>query len=279
MEPDTEGFGSTAQKLSSNPLGIIALFIVLVYAMAALVLGVAGGNLDANQRWPLVWFLVAFPMIVLAVFSWLVSKHHTKLYAPRDYPSEEGFFRALTPEEQREKLREEAREVTETSTRVTEAHGSAATAHAAEPGIEEAASRVFLAEGLVFRLLELEFGGSSQRQVGVGRDHGFDGVIISKGGPVFVEVKYISSPKADSIRRAVESIKRAANRIPRGSRFILAVVTEGLTEEQAARAKAKARELIADAGGAIDLRIYDIEALGSKFGVAVSTRPKPQADA
>ena len=30
-------FGSIAQRLARNPLGIIALFIVLVYGMAALV--------------------------------------------------------------------------------------------------------------------------------------------------------------------------------------------------------------------------------------------------
>lgn len=84
-------FGSVAKGLARNPLGIIALFIVLVYAFAALVVG-ASGNLQPNEREPLVWFLVLFPFIVLAVFAWLVSFHHDKLYAPSDFADEANFM-------------------------------------------------------------------------------------------------------------------------------------------------------------------------------------------
>ena len=82
-----DSFGKTARDLSRNPLGIIALFIVLVYAMAALVL-TQSSNLDSTQRWPLVGFLVLFPAIVLAVFYWLVSRHTPKLYAPGDFTNQ-----------------------------------------------------------------------------------------------------------------------------------------------------------------------------------------------
>lgn len=84
-------FGNIAKGLARNPLGIIALFIVLVYAFASLVVGVSG-NLQPNERAPLIWFLVLFPVIVLATFAWLVSRHHDKLYAPSDFVNEENFI-------------------------------------------------------------------------------------------------------------------------------------------------------------------------------------------
>ena len=86
-------FGDTAKGLARNPIGIIALFIVLIYGFASLVVGFSG-NLTVAERLPIVWFLVFFPVIVLAVFTWLVSQHHTKLYAPSDYKADESFIRA-----------------------------------------------------------------------------------------------------------------------------------------------------------------------------------------
>jgi tetratricopeptide (TPR) repeat protein len=84
-------FGQTAKQLARNPLGVIALFIVLVYGIAGLVLGVAGAQLDAPQRWPLIWFLVLFPPFVFGGFVWLVAKHSSRLYAPSDFRSDDGF--------------------------------------------------------------------------------------------------------------------------------------------------------------------------------------------
>lgn len=83
----------SARELARNPLGIIALFIVLVYGIAALALGLTS-SLSHDERTPIVWFLVSFPVLVLAVFCWLVIKHHHKLYAPSDYKSDDGFLTA-----------------------------------------------------------------------------------------------------------------------------------------------------------------------------------------
>lgn len=94
MASELETFGGTASKLSQNPLGIIALFIVLVYGFASLVVGL-GKNINGGTATILVWFMVLFPVLVLGVFAWLVSRHHTKLYAPKDYKQEEHFLQAL----------------------------------------------------------------------------------------------------------------------------------------------------------------------------------------
>lgn len=88
---DMDKFLKLVPKLSKNPLGIIALFIVLIYGFAALVVGVSGENLKPDQKQPIIWFLVIFPVIVLFVFVWLVTKHHTKLYSPADFKDESHF--------------------------------------------------------------------------------------------------------------------------------------------------------------------------------------------
>jgi hypothetical protein len=83
MANDKKGFWSIARDLSRNPLGIIALFICLIYGFACLVTGLTG-NLKETERLPLIWFLTLFPAVVLSVFYWLVSKHHWKLYSPEE---------------------------------------------------------------------------------------------------------------------------------------------------------------------------------------------------
>jgi CheY-like chemotaxis protein len=91
--PSLKEFGDNAKGLARNPLGIIALFIVLVYGFASLVVGLSN-NLDSSDRQPIIWFLVIFPVLVLASFTWLVSERHTKLYAPSDYKEDDSFIKA-----------------------------------------------------------------------------------------------------------------------------------------------------------------------------------------
>lgn len=95
MIDQTRTFGDVSQRLARNPLGIIALFIVLVYGFASLVTAF-GGSLSADERLPLIYFMVGFPVLVLVVFSWLVSRHTTKLFAPGDFRDEDNYVRALT---------------------------------------------------------------------------------------------------------------------------------------------------------------------------------------
>ncbi len=89
----SSAFNKAARRLSHNPLGIIALFIVLVHGFASLVVGTDQG-LDRQESIILVWFMVLFPVLVLLVFAWLVSKHHSKLYAPDDFSKGE-FLQAI----------------------------------------------------------------------------------------------------------------------------------------------------------------------------------------
>lgn len=58
--------------MSRNPLGIIVLFITLIYVMAGFAL--SNSSLQPGERLPLIWFLVIFPFTALSVFAWLVSR-------------------------------------------------------------------------------------------------------------------------------------------------------------------------------------------------------------
>lgn len=92
MEPmHTKNLLQTARSYTSNPLGIIALFIVLVYGMAALVI-TQSDTLRQGDITALVCFLIAFPVIVFAGFLWMVTEHHFKFYAPKDYNDDDSFF-------------------------------------------------------------------------------------------------------------------------------------------------------------------------------------------
>lgn len=79
-----------------NPLGIIALFVSLIYGVACLVLGTSLNNLQGQEeRLPLIWFIILFPIIILIGFIFLVVKHHKKLYAPSDFKDENNFVNAF----------------------------------------------------------------------------------------------------------------------------------------------------------------------------------------
>ena len=64
----------------------------MVYGLAALVTGFAG-SLTSAERLPLIYFLVTFPILILGVFSWLVSRHSGKLLIPSDFKYEENYIR------------------------------------------------------------------------------------------------------------------------------------------------------------------------------------------
>ena len=86
-----DNFIHAATKLARNPLGIIALFIVLIYGIANLTFAY-GKNLPEGASWVFVSFIIVYPFIVLYVFYKLVKDHHWKLYAPEDFPRSEDFL-------------------------------------------------------------------------------------------------------------------------------------------------------------------------------------------
>jgi CheY-like chemotaxis protein len=91
MAHGLKNFAESAKGFTKSPLGIITLFIVLVYGFATL--AVSLGNSLSEHITPMIYFLVIFPVIVFFGFLWLVSKHHDKIYGPSDFKNEENFLK------------------------------------------------------------------------------------------------------------------------------------------------------------------------------------------
>jgi hypothetical protein len=262
-------FGKTAQRLARNPLGIIALFIVLVYGIAGFVFKGSIQGLEPNERLPLIWFLVCFPVLVLIAFCWLVARHHTKLYAPEDFQDREGFFRALDPSEQRARLDAEVRELEKEESALTPG------GQADVLSSEAIRNSWVLAEELAFREIEAEFSVKIQRQVAVGvRDFGVDGVFLRNGRINIVEIKFTrQSSIRHVIRHAVEQLSAFAADSKSPLQFLLVLVVdtpEGVSPSLVEQAK----QHLSKDGISIDLRVFEFDHLKEKYGV-VKTSTKP----
>jgi hypothetical protein len=207
-----------------NPLGIIALFISLIYGMSALLLGTSIDSLAAHNQVILVVFVVLFPFAVLGVFVWLVAKHHTKLYGPGDYKSDQGFLDVNTidnPASLGERLEKDFKEqelgqpesdefkrdqegpVTDTTDSPNEQ--AVGRDHSTRNRQRwELMSQAYIAESLVFQELQNELGGTVRRQVvlraSTGEKLEADGIIESAGAVFIVEVKLLlTRPSHDEL--------------------------------------------------------------------------------
>jgi hypothetical protein len=222
-----ESFGNAARSLARNPLGIIALFLLLVYGLACLVAGV--GKFDPGERQPLIWFLVIFPFCILGTFYLLVANHHVKLYAPSDFRTDESFLHPLSADQSRARLESEIYEVTGLDKQFPTV--------APTPSREEVASEYVLAQTLAFMHLESEFNKTIQRggfSFGVVDPPAiFDGTVTYGGAIHCIDVKLLkSSKRADTLTRSIEQFERVAgtfrdvNRSHVSTVLILIIVTD-----------------------------------------------------
>lgn len=102
-------FMKNASGLTKNPLGIIALFISLIYGFACIVLSTSLSNMTTEEeRLPLIWFIILFPIFILLAFIYLVVNHHEKLYSPSDFREDDSFIQALNGRRIKRKQKKEA---------------------------------------------------------------------------------------------------------------------------------------------------------------------------
>ena len=69
---------------------MLSLSFVLVYGIAGLVC--TKSALQNGERFVLVLFIVLFPILILATFYRLVTKHPRKLFGPSDFSDEANFL-------------------------------------------------------------------------------------------------------------------------------------------------------------------------------------------
>lgn len=84
---------SATSAVVRNPLSVIALFVLLVEAIATVTLvNVASEEAIAQ---PLVWFIVSFPTLIALLFFATLWWRHQFLYSPMEYRSDESFLTAM----------------------------------------------------------------------------------------------------------------------------------------------------------------------------------------
>jgi hypothetical protein len=240
-----------------------------VYAIAALTLGLSKSGLEPYQKTPIVWFLVLFPPAVLAVFSWLVSQHHSKLYAPSDFRDDKAFLQAQSPAEQRERLEQEAKAT------FAEEPADSAQSDGHTIGVPTIQSRniqlraVAIAEDLAIRELSLEFGAPIRRQLKVSRgDRLFflDGGFTIDGTLIGVEIKLLRRKSLHNrIREAEQYLGRTTLA---GLKMVLALVVDDVPERVIGDAVETLRKQIRTGAIAADIRIYRFNELCEKYGLS-----------
>ncbi len=270
-------FGKTAQSLARNPLGIIALFIVLLYGIAGIVLGASAAHLQPSERMPLIWFLALFPVLVLVVFAWLVSKHHQKLYAPSDFKSDDAFLQAISPERQRQRLEKEVAEVT-ASDDIRAIEQPLPLARQIESSRIRA--EVVLAEDLVFRQLETEYSAPVRRntsilaRIATGREVRIpvDGLVVAKDKLLAVEVKLfreLTSKK--NLRNRLNEVAGVAIQLGNANlpelSFLLAIVSPDLSADTRRLIEDEFHSLVDSGRLPVELRFFDLNDLKRHFGI------------
>lgn len=271
-------FLNSAKYFTRNPLGIIALFISLIYAIAALVLTFSNSRLSVNQNWTLVLFIVLFPVLILITFVYLVVNHHEKLYGPSDYKDENNFFRYQNQEEQQKRIDESVQmlENEEKEPNPEETNFGIKNSGEKETNVEsinnnkninhELASFVFLIEEKVMRLLESEFNVNISRQVALGSQFQCDGVALKPNETIIIEVKYTIKNRIhpNIIRQIVNNISQIPTNINNDRRFRYLLV---FVSDRPIVNLINARSKIVNSINVcinVEIRNYSLEQLGMK---------------
>lgn len=279
-----------------NPLGIIALFISLIYGMSALLLGVSVDSLEPHNETILVVFIVVFPVVVLGVFSWLVAMHHKKLYGPRDYQTDQGFIEAnnaKNPASLGQRLENEIDEDIpvdgDGSSAVSGVSDVQVDGHAESSGKqtfqvnreaflkyrENVMMRTYLAESLVFQDLQNELGGAIRREVAVrtksGRKLNVDGLVEHDAGTTIVEVKRANN-QFNALRvlheipyrmRLIVDAVRAEG--AQNVNFLLIIVLDA-EEKEVGYVEKRIERFREDFGNSIEIRVYQYQNLLKRYG-------------
>jgi hypothetical protein len=194
----------------------------------------------------LVYFVIGFPIAVLGVFSWLVTRHHHKLYGPGDYKSDDTFARTFptaTPNEVLEKRKEEVKNLE--SVAPQQAPAQADKTKGSASSTEDRVSP-YIVESLVIQELQASEKGSVRREIRIGKQI-VDCVIESPIGLTIVEIKTL--PKNwylfTALQQAGRTLGRAAVEIGNDSppqnikTMVVLVLLQTLTQDELDREKSR----------------------------------------
>jgi len=234
-----EKFLKNSGKFVRNPLGIIALFISLIYGFASLVITVGGKTLEHNERIPIIYFLILFPVIVLGAFLWLVVKHHKKLYAPSDYRDDKSFLETIDRDNYNKKLKNEYEEMMQAEELLnSEKYSKMTRLDMQTIQFDDFKKKYLLVENLALNYIERLYSLPVYRNVRIKgiRQFIFDGILVKEDEVIIIEVKFIKDLKRldliarQLLNRMVEQLASYKTRrlLERNLKLLLFVVYEQL---------------------------------------------------
>jgi hypothetical protein len=194
-----------------NPLGIIAMFISLIYGFAALLLGLAANRLTSSERMPIVYFIIVFPILILIAFYRLVTKHDGKLYSPSDYKEDSSFLETISPAERQIITQNKAKEVLkyeapdQTNRYDVDKTEQPTLSPTLISRLVDISKQIRAIEDKVIAIVERELNVNAQRNVRVVPGQAaliVDAAFMTTPSPTFLEIKVLSYPTsapADSI--------------------------------------------------------------------------------
>lgn len=251
-----------------NQLIIIAVLIGLIYIAAGAVLAFANQQLEGNLKWPLVMFMAVFPLFAIAMFAWLVSKHHTKLYTSTPVIAEMS-LNTLTPDQQRRKLNSEVSSIVSAIAQANENSESKKKTDSTQRN--DIRTSFIVAEDLALRQLELEYGETFMRHASL-EGVPFDGVWINTDRIAGIEVKYLDIPflPQESVDSLLDKAEYAAARLKRtrpdaSFSFVLTLVTQLSSEEQTKLRMGLENKFALTPVKKIELKVFDYDSLQNAF--------------
>jgi len=197
------------EKLSRNPLGVIGLFIFLVYAISGWVLTELILNISHALQWVFVLFIVIYPLVLLWTFYLLVTEHPDKLYSPQDFRTDEAFNHYSSA---RFNLAEKIQEYDGTLSANTSVQNK--TIEIKQETVLNFLGKERLASELLFRHLEDRYGAANVRREPsiksfLSQDYGYD-FVISKGRErIYVDFKLIG--ENSSLEKIIATGKKSAS--------------------------------------------------------------------
>jgi|GEM_PF-2333169 len=249
-----------------NQLITIVVLICIVYLAACGALYLAAQFLDTYQRWFFVAFLFVFPFVAVALFAWLVSRHSAKLYST----SQDGdlTLNTLTPDQQRRKLNAE---VSSILLGMAQTNGGDVKATVDNAQRSETRTAYIVAEDLVLRQLELEYGTTFMRHAAL-EGVPFDGIYMNGSRIAGIEVKFLDIPflPQEVVDSLLDKAEYAASRLKRTCpdtrfSFILALITQLTPEQQSKLRLGLENKFALTPVNKVELKMFDFDSLQNLF--------------
>lgn len=257
-----------------NPLTVIAIFAGLAEVCATISLP----NLDDAVQLKFVWFVMIFPILLVALFFFTLWKKHQVLYAPSDFQDETNFMQLWKPSTRPLISDGDVGDDDEDDGDKDDESDAEEKRRQSQDKRYSKIAEIRLAEDLALNRMGQEYGVVFSRNMEFSsrKDIRFDGLAENFSGPILVEVKYIhrSSGWQDNfIHQMIQLISAAFNIGPHNAKnttFIIAIVfSNDLDNEEVEVAKSRLKRIRDDANLPItvELKFFDFDEL--KHGAEV----------